>query len=284
MPFTFALLKGRSNYVCRAKLRAALQAGRAFDQPVVAAFSTQLGRLEAFAKESETGDRAEVDDAIADSSWAAVSCTAMECPGRSNCGDGDDCFAEKARERAKGVDILVVNHALYCAHLSSHGNVLPEHDLVILDEAHAFADNATNAFGADLSPRSSFASRECSPAPASSRRLVDALANSAKHLANVIEKREGRVDVPNDEQLQSALVSAAERLNAANSKLGRPDTDQGKRVRNWQSPGSTCCDVWARPTSKTSSGSRRPADRTESALRRLRSARGRRASCSIRSR
>ena len=89
---------------------------------------------------------------IADSSWAAVSCTAMECPGRANCADGDDCFAELARDRARGVDILVVNHALYCAHLASHGNVLPEHDLVILDEAHAFADNATNAFGADLSP------------------------------------------------------------------------------------------------------------------------------------
>src|SRR5689334_12794762 len=108
VPFTFSLLKGRSNYVCLAKLRAASKPDALFDQPVVAAFSTQLGRLEAFAKSSETGDRAEVEDAIADSSWAAVSCTALECPGRSNCGDGDDCFAEKARERAMGVDILVV--------------------------------------------------------------------------------------------------------------------------------------------------------------------------------
>ena len=73
----------------------------------------------------------------------------MECPGKTNCGDGDNCFAELARERARGVDILVVNHALYCAHLSSRGNVLPDHDVVILDEAHAFADNATSAFGAN---------------------------------------------------------------------------------------------------------------------------------------
>src|SRR3954453_4221472 len=71
VPFTFALLKGRSNYVCRSKLRAAAKPDALFDQLVVAAFSTQLGRLEAFAKDSETGDRAEVDDAIADSSWAA---------------------------------------------------------------------------------------------------------------------------------------------------------------------------------------------------------------------
>jgi ATP-dependent DNA helicase DinG len=230
VPFTFALLKGRSNYVCRAKLRAASKPDALFDQPVVAAFSKQLGHLEAFAKESETGDRAEVDDAIADSSWAAVSCTAMECPGRSNCGDGDDCFAELARERAQGVDILVVNHALYCAHLSSHGNVLPEHDLVILDEAHAFADNATNAFGADLSPEILIRLSGMLARAGVEPKTVDALANAAKHLANVVETREGRVDVPNDDQLSSALHSAAERLAAANAKLGRPDTDAGKRA------------------------------------------------------
>jgi ATP-dependent DNA helicase DinG len=230
VPFTFALLKGRSNYVCRAKLRAAAKPDALFDQPVVGAFSKQLGHLEAFAKESETGDRAEVADAIADSSWAAVSCTSMECPGRSNCADGDDCLAELARERAQGVDILVVNHALYCAHLSSHGNVLPEHDLVILDEAHAFADNATSAFGADLAPdilvRLSGMLARAGVEP----KTVDALANAAKHLVNVVETREGRVDVRNDEQLSSALQSAAERLAAANSKLGRPDTDGAKRA------------------------------------------------------
>lgn len=230
VPFTFALLKGRSNYVCRAKLRAAARPDALFDQPVIGAFPKQLERLEAFAKESETGDKAEIDDAIADSSWAAVSCTAMECPGRTNCSDGDDCFAEKARERAHGVDILVVNHALYCAHLSSHGNVLPEHDLVILDEAHAFADNATSAFGADLSPDVLIRLSGMLARAGVEPNLVDALANSAKHLGNVVEKREGRVEVPNDEQLSSALVSAAERLSAANAKLAKAETDGAKRA------------------------------------------------------
>jgi ATP-dependent DNA helicase DinG len=154
----------------------------------------------------------------------------MECPGRSNCGDGDECFAELARERAQGVDILVVNHALYCAHLSSHGNVLPEHDLVILDEAHAFADNATNAFGADLSPEILVRLSGMLARAGVEPKTVEALANAAKHLGNVVEKREGRVDVHNDKQFSSALLSAAERLTAANAKLGRPDTDAGKRA------------------------------------------------------
>jgi ATP-dependent DNA helicase DinG len=230
VPFSFALLKGRSNYLCRAKLRAAARPDALFEQPVVGSFSKQLEQLETFAAESETGDRSEVDDAIADSSWAAVSCTSMECPGRAQCADGDNCFAELARDRARGVDILVVNHALYCAHLSSRGNVLPDHDLVILDEAHAFPDNATNAFGADLAPdvlvRLSGMLARAGVEPAA----VDALATAAKHLGNVVDSREGRVDVPNDAPLSSALVSVAERLTAANAKLGRSDTDATKRV------------------------------------------------------
>ncbi len=86
-----------------------------------------------------------------------------------------------------GVDILVVNHALYCAHLSAGGNVLPQHDLVILDEAHAFAENATNAFGADLSPDILIRLSGMLARAGVDMKLVDALANSAKHLANVVE-------------------------------------------------------------------------------------------------
>jgi ATP-dependent DNA helicase DinG len=230
VPFTFALLKGRSNYVCRAKLRAASKPDALFEQMVVASFSQQLEQLEAFAEESDTGDRSEIADAIADSSWAAVSCTSMECPGRTNCADGDNCFAELARDRARGVDILVVNHALYCAHLSSHGNVLPEHDLVILDEAHAFADNATSAFGADLSPEILVRLSGMLARAGVEPKAVDALANAAKHLANVVDKREGRVDVPSDEQLSSALRGAAERLATASSKLKTADNDNAKRT------------------------------------------------------
>ena len=67
VPFTFALLKGRSNYLCRAKLRAAAQPDALFEQPVGAGFREHLDRLRAFAEESETGDRSELDDEITDS-------------------------------------------------------------------------------------------------------------------------------------------------------------------------------------------------------------------------
>jgi ATP-dependent DNA helicase DinG len=201
-----------------------------FETQVTKDFDEQLRELEAFAADSETGDRSEVAADIADSSWAAVSCTAMECPGRAHCADGEDCFAELARDRAREVDVLVVNHALLCAHLASHGNVLPEHDVVILDEAHAFADNATNAFGADLGPdilvRLSGMLARAGVEPSA----VDALATAAKHLGNVVDGRDGRVDIEQDEQLRSALHSAAERLAAASSKLKNAEADNVKRT------------------------------------------------------
>ncbi len=112
------MLKGRSNYLCRAKLRAAGAPDALFEQPVGRDFGRQLERLRTFADDSETGDRSEFDDDIDDATWAAVSCTSVECPGKADCADGGECFAELARDRAQEASILVVNHALYCAHLA----------------------------------------------------------------------------------------------------------------------------------------------------------------------
>ena len=166
LPFTYALLKGRSNYLCRAKLRAAGASDALFEMPVSVDFDRQLVGLRAFAAESETGDRSELDDDIPHATWAAVSCTSVECPGKADCADGSECFAEHARDVALGASVLVVNHALYCSHLASEGRVLPDHDVVIIDEAHSFAENATNAFAGRSRPTRSRGSRECSCARA----------------------------------------------------------------------------------------------------------------------
>jgi len=148
--FAFAVLKGRSNYLCRTKLKAAGAPDALFETPVAATFPRQLEHLRGFAEHSPTGDRSELTHEVNAATWAAVSSSSIECPGKADCPDGDECFAEYARDRAREASILVVNHALYCAHLASEGNVLPEHDMVILDEAHSFADNATNAFAGEI--------------------------------------------------------------------------------------------------------------------------------------
>jgi ATP-dependent DNA helicase DinG len=228
LEFSFALLKGRANYVCLTKLRAAGRPDALFETPVGAGFDAQLERLEKFAKTSETGDRSELDDAVPDTAWAAVSCTSMECPGRNQCGDGEECFAELARDRARDADVLVVNHALYAVHLAAGANVLPDHDAVILDEAHAFPDNATSNFGADLAPVS--ISRLATMLEKAGVKNVDVLQRAANGLTKVVESREGRLDVGSDEQLVTGLTACAEAIVAARKAVGTTPTDEHKRT------------------------------------------------------
>jgi ATP-dependent DNA helicase DinG len=228
--FGYALLKGRSNYLCRAKLRAAAAPDALFERAVGLNFPRELKAIDAFAEASTTGDRTELPIDVADATWAAVSCTSIECPGATQCHDGDDCFAEHARRRAQGVSVLVVNHALYCAHLSAGGNVLPEHDVVVLDEAHAFPENATNAFGADLAPDALTRLAGVLGKAGVDAANLEQLQKAAKALTAAVDAREGRIDLAHDRALQGAITAAAERLATANGKLGRSDGDNAKRA------------------------------------------------------
>ena len=143
--------------------------------------------------------------------------------------------------------MLVVNHTLYCSHLASEGHVLPEHDVVIIDEAHAFPDNATNAFAGDLTTDT--LRRLCGmlARAGTDRQAVDALAEVGKHLATVIEHATGTIDVASDAELGDVLISGGERLAAASAKFG----DSRKRLRQAgraarRRAGSTCCAGWRR--------------------------------------
>ncbi len=210
--FTAALLKGRGQYVCRSKLTRAGAGEALLDERPGPTLDRDIQRLVKFAASSATGDFAEVD--VADASRRAASCAPRECPGAAKCDDGDHCFAEHARKRAGSADILIVNHALYCAHLASSGAVLPEHDLVIFDEAHGLADVATTAFGIDLAPGGlrQLASRLTGVGV--SRHDADPLAAAADALEGALERADGRLD-PTIGAVADALGSAAERLAGA---------------------------------------------------------------------
>ena len=216
VPFRAALLKGRSQYVCRARLRVALDGAPLLEDRPGPTLARDLDRLEEFVADSVTGDLADVD--IADASRRAASCAPRECPGAGKCSAGETCFAEKARERATTADVLVVNHALYCAHLASAGNVLPEHDAVVFDEAHALADVATGAFGLDVSAMGlrQLASRLSGVGVG--RGDTDLVAAAADALERAIDAVDGRVD-PTGGALADALGAAAERLATANAAI-----------------------------------------------------------------
>ncbi len=149
---TFAVLKGRSNYVCRQRLGEIDASAQqlALDGLVERAPEEELADIRRWAATTATGDRAELSFEPSPEAWAAVSVGSRECPGASRCPQGGSCFAEQARLLASEADVVVVNLHLYGLHLESGGVVLPEHDVVVIDEAHQLEDVISSTFGVDL--------------------------------------------------------------------------------------------------------------------------------------
>jgi ATP-dependent DNA helicase DinG len=172
--FSFAVLKGRSNYLCRQRVAEVGGSSQALellpasadppdaDDTLTAAdeddeagsvtIADQVNRLVRWSRRTTSGDRAELDFEPHFRAWAAVSTTARECPGPFRCPSGHECFAEEARARAAAADVVVVNTHLYGAHLASGGAVLPPHAVVVLDEAHAVEEVMTDSLGVEIGP------------------------------------------------------------------------------------------------------------------------------------
>ncbi len=148
-----ALLKGRSNYVCRHHLARNLQEGRFSTRSDIAV----LHRIHRFAQISRSGDRAEAPGIAEDApAWAHATSTRESCLGQ-DCDHYDDCFVVLARRRALAADVVVINHHLFCADLALRDEgvqeLLPRTDLLIFDEAHQLPDTATQFFGETVSTR-----------------------------------------------------------------------------------------------------------------------------------
>jgi ATP-dependent DNA helicase DinG len=153
VPFQAALLKGRSNYLCRYRLDNTAESGLFHSRAEAAA----VNRIRAWAGRTRSGDIAEVTDVSEGSPvWFDVTSTADNCLGQE-CPDYADCFLVKARRKAQEADILVINHHLLCADWSlrsgDFGELLPEADVVIIDEAHQLAETASHFLGMSVSAR-----------------------------------------------------------------------------------------------------------------------------------
>jgi ATP-dependent DNA helicase DinG len=149
--FSFAVLKGRSNYICLQRVR---ELGHDGDQLTLEVGprppTEEIAALARWAGQTTTGDRAELTLEPSVRAWAAVSVGPRECPGATKCPKGDDCFTEKARSAAAAADVVVVNTHLYGMHLATQGAVLPEHDVVVIDEAHQLEDTIAATAGVEL--------------------------------------------------------------------------------------------------------------------------------------
>ncbi|WP_214401961.1 ATP-dependent DNA helicase [Pseudonocardia lacus] len=150
---TFAILKGRRNYLCLNKLHGPDDvdpADELFDPFAISAMGRAVKRLHEWADTTETGDRDELVPGVTDATWRQVSVTARECLGAARCPVGEECFAEKARGEAGKSDIVVTNHALLAIDAMDGRPVLPEHDVVVVDEAHELVDRVTGVATAEL--------------------------------------------------------------------------------------------------------------------------------------
>ena len=245
-----AVLKGRNNHIClhkvrggstRAKGQDALVPGAnlaadAHEREVEAVPESALGAevvmlrewAEEQAEESGLGDR---DDAPPHTplAWAQVSVPANECLGAQRCPFGSECLSEAAREQARNADLVVTNHAMLAIDALNGGHVLPEHDTVIIDEAHELVNQFTRAASKDLS--SAIVTTTVKRALTWLDDVVGAdLLNQADVLARAMNATApGRVTRPDAQVIQACTV-LRDLARDAVSQLGRNDEDSKESV------------------------------------------------------
>ena len=165
-----AVLKGRTNYACLLKVRdhagadqgALISAADLTAGPGQAAGTAEsalgaevLALREWAEQQHESRGLADRDEAPShtERGWQQVSIPVRECLGVQRCPQGADCFVERSRDRARASELIVTNHALLAIDAMHGGTALPEHDAVIIDEAHELVARVTGAASNELSPQ-----------------------------------------------------------------------------------------------------------------------------------
>ncbi|HEX6235820.1 MAG TPA: ATP-dependent DNA helicase [Acidimicrobiales bacterium] len=256
--FEWSVLKGRSNYVCVQRL-AELAHGRAtpasqgtgghrganapghpadggddagpaagepgaqlaLDGLAERADLDELTAIAEWAAHTTTGDRAELPVEPTDATWTAVSITSRDCPGAHRCPRGDRCFAEAARARAAEADVVVVNQHLYGLDLAADGAILPEHDVVVVDEAHVLDDIVSATAGVELGPgRFTHLARALRGILAEAGDTIAEVADAAGVLTGGIEPHHGsRLTAPLPHDVAQALATVRGRVERAQAAL-----------------------------------------------------------------
>ncbi len=145
-----AYMKGRSNYLCLHRFDRLRDAEAALPDDE----KRWLRMIGEWAEETPTGDRAEIEDLPDDFTlWSDMTATGEQCLGRE-CPRHAECFVTRMRERAAESEVVIVNHHLLCADAAvrqgPYGEVIPECDVLVIDEAHQLEDVVTQHFGVAL--------------------------------------------------------------------------------------------------------------------------------------
>ncbi|GAA4960326.1 ATP-dependent DNA helicase [Yinghuangia aomiensis] len=246
---TFATLKGRSNYVCLHRLHDGPpdEGDQLFEPSPTSQIGRDIIRVRDWADDTETGDRDDLSPGVNDRAWAQVSVSSSECLGANKCPYGEDCFAERARDIAKQSDIVVTNHALLAIDALEGAPVLPEHEVLVVDEAHELAARVTAVATDDLTIGTvERAARRA--AKLANEKAVDALQTAAEAYAKTMGPREpARINEP-DADLGWTLAALRDACRAVITSLGEvrdktlSDEDASRRqaMASAQSIHDTC--------------------------------------------
>jgi ATP-dependent DNA helicase DinG len=187
-----------------------------------------VDRLALWAATTKIGDLGEITWSASDQAQRAVTVSGDECPGAARCPMGEPCFAERARREAQAADVVVVNLNLYGLDVASGGAILPEHDVVVIDEAHRLEDVMSDTVGLQIA-----AGRFASLA-ATLRRVVDdatvvaGVFDAGSALKEVLVPHVGRrLPSPLPVSLQDGLVAARAKVQAAQDALRSIPTELG---------------------------------------------------------
>jgi ATP-dependent DNA helicase DinG len=243
-----ALLKGRSNYLCRYRL------GQARGEPQFASRDQvdQFQRIVVWSGRTRHGDMAELESLPDDSPLLPmVTSTVDNCLG-TECPFWDDCFVVQARQRAQAADIVVVNHHLLLADLAlkqeGFGEILPGAQAFVIDEAHQLPELAANFFGEGFGLRP--LQELVRDAIAESRAVPGALAQ-VEPLARALdfslrELRAAMEGLPPRGTRQRALGSPAVREGFDTLVIALQDLDRALGTLAQAAPGLDACHARAR--------------------------------------
>ena len=232
-----ALLKGRSNYLCRHRLQRAM--GQGIQNPKLA---DMLGKVWAWAGHTVQGDIAELDAVPEDAPvWPLVTSTVDNCLG-SDCDHYAECHLVKARKKAQDADLVVINHHLLLADMAlkneGFADLLPSAGAFVIDEAHQLHDVASRFFGESVSSRQLRAlardtvAEQVNDAPdmAGLRELADAVEMATQDFRLVLGEA-GRRESWRAVAARPAIKTALERLHASVQALAeglKPAAERGR--------------------------------------------------------
>jgi ATP-dependent DNA helicase DinG len=237
---SYAVLKGRSNYACLHRIREGVpdDQGALVEVPV-GTMAAEVLRLREWAEDASvsggTGDR-DSAPAHADRLWQQVSVSHRECLGATKCPYGIECFAERARERAMAARLVVTNHSLLAIDAIEQVPMLPDYDVVVVDEAHELAARVTQAATDELTVAAiERAARRAGNFldPSEADEVTEAAAGLRAALDALVP---GRLDtVP--EALSTALSVVASSTRAALSAFPRESGDAEANAARQQARG-----------------------------------------------